>query len=143
MGRGSDKYIRLTGMWPSKSNKSLFTGRLKPDQIEQLLDAAEEAMKNDAPLIFSMWDNADKKRNRKDPDFNLQVFVGDSEEKPRERGRGRERDEEPRRRGRDEEPEDEQDASDEPEDEPEEEKPKPRAKTSSRTKPKPAKRESW
>jgi len=85
-GNGSDKYFRLTGLWPSKSNDLLHTGRVKVDQLEDLIKRCEEALEADAPMVFSLWEN-DKKKSRKDPVFSLQCFVGDSEEKPRERGR--------------------------------------------------------
>lgn len=128
---GSDKYLRLTGLWPAKGSKSLFTGRCKAEQIESLIERCEEALKNDAPLLFSLWDNIDKKRNRKDPDFNLQCFVGDSEEKPRERGRGSrdddddddddENDRGSRRSSRDNDDDDNQDDADDEDAEPEKE----------------------
>lgn len=116
---GSDKYLRLTGLWPAKGNSSLFTGRCKTEQVEDLVKRCEEALENDAPLLFSLWDNVDKKRNRKDPDFNLQCFVGDSEEKPRERGRGSRDNDRGSRRSREDDDDDapENDDDQEPEEE--------------------------
>ena len=137
-GGGNDKYLRLTGLWPSKSNDALFTGRVKPDGIEDLLKRCEEALDQDSPLVFSLWEN-DKKESRKDPEFSLQCFVGDSEEKPRSSRSSRSsRDEEPRgrsKRDRDEEPEDkEEEAEEEPAEEPEEKEER-SSRKSSRTKP--------
>jgi hypothetical protein len=141
----NDKYLRLTGLWPSKSNDSLFTGRVKADDVEAILEKFQEALDSEAPIVFSLWVN-DKKKQRSDPEFSLQCFVGDSEEKPRSR-RGRDEDEEdekPRSKSskRDEpeedEPEDEDETPDE-EDEEEEEDEKPRKK-SSRTPKAPAKK---
>ena len=141
---GNDKYLRLTGLWGSKSNDMLFTGRAKTEQIEALLKQCEEALDADAPLVFSLWEN-DKKKSHKDPEFSIQSFVGDAEEKPRSyrssRSSRSSRDEEPRERGRDrkrdndddndkDEKDNEEDAPEEqdaPEDEPEE---KPRRRTS-------------
>lgn len=151
------KYLRLTGLWASKSNSALFTGRAAAEQIEELLKRCEEALDADAPLVFSLWEN-DKKKSKRDPEFSLQAFVGDSEEKPKssrssrssrddkEEDREDSRDRK-RRPARDEEP-----ADDEPEDAPEdeaEEEPeeKPRRRTASKPEPAPAKsakkRASW
>lgn len=139
---GNDKYLRLTGLWGSKTNDMLFTGRAKAEQIEALIKQCEEALDVDAPLVFSLWEN-DKKKSHKDPEFSIQSFVGDAEEKPRSyrssRSSRSSRDEEPRERGRDrkrdndgdkDEKDNEEDAPEEqdaPEDEPEE---KPRRRTS-------------
>ena len=148
---GNDKYLRLTGLWGSKSNDMLFTGRAKTEQIEALLKQCDEALDADAPLVFSLWEN-DKKKSHKDPEFSIQSFVGDAEEKPRSSRSSRSsRDEEPRERGRDRKRDndddkdekgekDEEDApedQDESEDEPEE---NPRGRSSSKKeKPAPAK----
>ena len=151
--RGKDndgKYLRLTGLWESKTNSALFTGRAAAEQIEELLKRCEEALDADAPLVFSLWEN-DKKKSKRDPEFSLQAFVGDAEEKPRssrssrssrddkEEDREESRDRK-RQSSRDEEPEDE--PEDAPEDEPEE---KPRRRTASSKKEEPAKkkRASW
>ena len=80
--KANDKYLRLTGLWPSKNNDSLWTGRMKPDQLEELIKRVEEALDADAPIVFGLWAN-DKKESRKDPEFSLQCFVGDTEELPR------------------------------------------------------------
>lgn len=85
-GRENDgKYVRLTGLWPSKKD-GLFSGKLRPEDIEKLLDKAEEAAKNDAALVFLLWENTDK-RGRKDPDFTLQVTVSEDDGGGSRRGR--------------------------------------------------------
>jgi hypothetical protein len=92
--KANDKYIRLTGLWQSKNNEDLYTGKAKEEQIEKLIEAATEALESGAPLVFSLWVN-NEKDSRKDPEFSLQTFIGDAEEKPRERGfKRKERDEE-------------------------------------------------
>lgn len=112
----NDKYLRLTGLWTSKSNKDLFTGRVKAEDVEALVEKFQEALDKEAPIVFSLWDNNDKKRDRKDPDFNLQCFVGDSEEKPRSRRDSR--DDEPRRKSsKRDEPEEEEEEEEAPEEE--------------------------
>lgn len=134
----NDKYLRLTGLWPSKSNDSLFTGRVKADDVDALLKKFEEALEANAPIVFSLWVN-DKKRDRKDPDFNLQCFVGDGEEKPRSRRDSRdEEDEKPRKKSRRDEPGDEPEDEEEEEPEEEEEEEEEKPKKSSRKAPAPA-----
>lgn len=137
-GRENDgKYVRLTGLWPSKKD-GLFSGKLRPEDIEKLQDKVEEAAKNDAALVFLLWENTDK-RGRKDPDFTLQVTVSEDEGGGSRRGRSsggygrgrddrddsRDRDRDSRRSSRDdrdddkdEEPEEEPEEQDEPEEEP-------------------------
>ena len=88
MARGRDndgKYVRLTGLWPSKKD-GLFSGKLRPEDIEKLQDKVEEAAKNDAALVFLLWENTDK-RGRKDPDFTLQVTVSEDDGGGSRRGR--------------------------------------------------------
>jgi alpha-galactosidase/6-phospho-beta-glucosidase family protein len=92
-GKKESKYLRLTGLWPSKSNRALFTGRLKEDGVADLMEKLNEAQENGAPIVFSLWKN-DEKESRKDPDFSLQCFVGDSEEQPRFKKRKPAREEE-------------------------------------------------
>jgi len=140
MARGRDndgKYVRLTGLWPSKKD-GLFSGKLRPEDIEKLQDKVEEAAKNDAALVFLLWENTDK-RGRKDPDFTLQVTVSEDEGGGSRRGRSsggygrgrddrddsRDRDRDSRRSSRDdrdddkdEEPEEEPEEQDEPEEKP-------------------------
>jgi hypothetical protein len=81
---GNDKYLRLTGLWQSKANDALWTGRLKSEQVEDLLKKVEEATEAGAPIVFSLWEN-DKKESKRDPEFSLQCFVGDAEDEPRSR----------------------------------------------------------
>ena len=140
MARGRDnngKNVRLTGLWPSKKD-GLFSGKLRPEDIEKLQDKVEEAAKNDAALVFLLWENTDK-RGRKDPDFTLQVTVSEDEGGGSRRGRSsggygrgrdgrddsRDRDRDSRRSSRDdrdddkdEEPEEEPEEQDEPEEKP-------------------------
>lgn len=126
---GDDKYLRLTGLWPSKHNDSLFTGRLKAEQVADLLAKVEEASEAEAPIVFSLWVN-DKKESRKDPEFSLQCFVGDSEDSPRSSRSSKKssrRDEE--EEGEDNEEEEEQGE----EEEEEEERPRRGAKKASKT----------
>ena len=78
---GNDKYLRLTGLWPSKNNEDLYTGRVKAEEVEALIEKFTEALESDAPIVFSLWVN--EQESRKDPEFTLQCFVGDSEESPR------------------------------------------------------------
>ena len=119
----NDKYLSLTGLWPSKSNESLWTGRIKVEEIEAVIERFQEALDADAPVVVSLWENG-KKSGRKDPDFRVQIFVGDSEEKPKSRRSTRdEKEEEP-----DEDQEDSEDEQDEPE-------AKPRKKSSREEKP--------
>lgn len=141
-----DKYVRLTGLWESKK-RGLFSGKLREQDIEKLVEKIDEAKDAGSDLIFFLWENNDK-RGRKDPDYTLQVAVaedaaggGGRGSYGRDRGRdrrparddreeGRDRDRDNRRdnrdddRGRDkeDEPRDE-----DPEDEPEEREEKPKS----------------
>ena len=145
-GRENDgKYVRLTGLWPSKKD-GLFSGKLRPEDLEKLLDKVEEAAKNDAALVFLLWENTDK-RGRKDPDFTLQVTVSEDEGGGSRRGRSsggygrgrddrddsRDRDRDSRRRGRDDDNDDEKDEPEEETEEAEEEE-RPRSKKSASSK---------
>lgn len=130
-GNTESKYIRLTGLWQSKGNEDLYTGKAKEEQIEKLLKAAEEALESGAPLVFSLWVN-NEKESRKDPEFSLQTFVGDVEEKPRERGGGGFK-----RKNRDDKEEEEEENNEEEsneEDSNEEEEEKPQRKSSKASK---------
>jgi hypothetical protein len=148
---GNDKYLRLTGLWQSKGNSELWTGKAKVEQIEDLIKRAEEALENESPLIFGLWENT-KKESKRDPEFSLQCFVGDPEEKPRS-SRGRDRDEErgsSRRssRDKDEENDDKDDNQDDQGEENEDNKDEPdekeeRSSKRSSSKGKSSKRESW
>ena len=149
MARGRDndgKYVRLTGLWPSKKD-GLFSGKLRPEDIEKLQDKVEEAAKNDAALVFLLWENTDK-RGRKDPDFTLQVTVSEDDGGGSRRGRSgggygrgrddrddsRDRDRDSRRRGRDDDNDDEKDEPEEETEEAEEEEERPRSKKSASSK---------
>ena len=132
MARGREnggKYVRLTGLWPSKKD-GLFSGKLRPEDIEKLQDKVEEAAKNDAALVFLLWENTDK-RGRKDPDFTLQVTVSEDDGGGSRRGRSsggydrgrnnRDDDRDRERDGRrDRNRDDRDDKAEEPEEEPEE-----------------------
>jgi hypothetical protein len=76
----NDKYLRLTGLWPSKNNDDLATGRVKADEVDALIEKFQEASEAGAPIVFSLWKN--EQESRKDPKFTLQCFVGDAEEEP-------------------------------------------------------------
>ena len=143
MARGRDndgKYVRLTGLWPSKKD-GLFSGKLRPEDIEKLQDKVEEAAKNDAALVFLLWENTDK-RGRKDPDFTLQVTVSEDDGGGSRRGRssgGYDRGR--NNRDDDREPEEEPEEQDEPEEEPRGRKSAP-VKSTSKGKAAPAKKKS-
>ena len=146
MARGRDndgKYVRLTGLWPSKKD-GLFSGKLRPEDIEKLQDKVEEAAESDAALVFLLWENTDK-RGRKDPDFTLQVTVSEDDggsrrssgrsggrsygrDRERDRDDSRDRDRDSRRRGRDDDDEKEEPGDEPEEQEEEDEKPRGKAK---------------
>lgn len=134
---GDDKYLRLTGLWKSKNNDGLFTGRAKTEQLEALLKQCEEALDADAPLVFSLWKNTEK-RSRKDPEFSIQSFVGDAEEKPRSSRSNRNYKEEDREESRDRKrrpsrDDDEEEQDDEPVDDEEQDEDEPEEKPRKRT----------
>ena len=147
-GGGNGKYLRLTGLWQSKNNDALWTGRLKPEQVEDLLKKVEEANEAEAPIVFSLWENKDREGKR-DPEFSLQCFVGDKEEeggssRSSRRSSGssrssrdnvREEDRDSKRKGKDkdEDTENADDNEDNQEDGDEEERPKSREGSSSKT----------
>lgn len=137
-GNTESKYIRLTGLWQSKGNEDLYTGKAKEEQIEKLLKAANEALESGAPLVFSLWVN-NEKESRKDPEFSLQTFVGDVEEKPRERGgfKRKNREEEEEEENNEEESSEENNKDEEAEDDD-----KPRGKSSKTSSSKTSKRSS-
>jgi hypothetical protein len=95
------KYLRLTGLWPSKKNDALWTGKFRNEDIGKLLEKVEQADKDGADLVFFLWENTEK-NGKKDPDFTVQVSVSEDEggsrgRSSRNRGgssRGRDRDEE-------------------------------------------------
>lgn len=78
------KYVRLTGMWPTKKD-GLFTGKMRTEDIDKLIEKAEEAEKNDKQLVFFLWEN--DKKERKDPEFTLQMAIAEEQEGARSSGR--------------------------------------------------------
>lgn len=112
-GKGNDKFLRLTGLWPSKKRDGLWSGKLRNQDIERLLERAKEADGEGADIIFFLWEN--EKQSKKDPEFTLQCAVAEDQggySKGRDSGRSRrdrdEDDEKPSRRGKKEEKEDEE-----------------------------------
>ncbi len=109
------KYVRLTGMWESKK-EGLFTGRLRAEDIDKLSEKVEEAKEAGVPLVFFLWQN--EKDSRKDPDFTLQVALGEEEEggrKPfkksfKKRDEEEEEDEAPKKKSKRDEEEEEEEA---------------------------------
>ena len=126
-GRDNDgKYVRLTGLWPSKNKETLWTGKIRNQDLGKLLDKLDEADKDGKDVVVFLWENTDKS-GRKDPDFTVQIAISEDQEGGRgSRGgyssRGRDND-----RDSDREEEEEED-KEEPEDK--EEKPPHRAKVS-------------
>lgn len=117
-GREKDsKFLRLTGLWPSKHNDALYSGRVKNEDLEALQAKIEEA--GDSDLVFFLWENKDKE-SRKDPEFTLQVAVSDGDGGRRKSRRDRDDDED---RGKSRRDRDEEEDKDE-----EEEEEKPRSK---------------
>lgn len=110
--RDNGKFLRLTGLWPSR-NEGQFTGRSLPENHDDLKDKLKEAIENDASLVWSIWEN-EKKRGKKDPEFILSVFVGDAEEKPRSRRDRDEDDEEKPRKSRHDRDEEDNDEEEKP-----------------------------
>jgi len=93
MGRrgGSDnegKYLRLTGLWPSKKNNSLWTGKFRNQDIGRLQDKIQEADDAGADLVVFLWENNEKKGN-KDPEFTVQISVAEDNGGGRQSNRGR------------------------------------------------------
>lgn len=80
------KYLRLTGLWPSKKKDTLWTGKFRNEDLGKLLDKAEEADKAGSDLVFFLWENTEKEGKR-DPEFTLQVTVSEDQENGRGRGR--------------------------------------------------------
>lgn len=112
------KYCRLTGLWPSKKNDSLWTGKLRAQDIEKVQEKLDEADKAGADVVVFLWENKEGK-SRKDPEFTVQIAVSEDEGSGgRSRGGSS-------RRDRDEN-EEEEDNNEEEQDEPEEEEEKPR-----------------
>ena len=80
--KGNDKYLRLTGLWVSKDNDRLMTGRVKAEELPELVRRCKIAIDTAVPMVCSIWEN-DRKESKRDPDVNLNCFVGDVEEEPR------------------------------------------------------------
>ena len=78
------KYVRLTGMWPTKKD-GLFTGKMRTEDIGKLIEKADEAEKDGQQLVFFLWEN--DKKTRKDPEFTLQVAIAEEQEGGRSSGR--------------------------------------------------------
>ncbi len=116
------KYLRLTGLWQSKKKDTLWSGKLRPEDVEKLIEKADEAAKADVALIFFLWEN--EKRNNKDADFTLQVTVAEEEVgggRKSSRRSSRDRDD---RSEREEERDNDRDNEDDEKEEEEEEKPR-------------------
>ncbi len=69
-----DKYVRLTGLWESKK-RGLFSGKLREQDIEKLVEKIDEAKDAGSDLIFFLWENNDK-RGRKDPRLHVASCSG-------------------------------------------------------------------
>lgn len=77
-GRNNDgKYLRLTGLWPSKNKDGLWTGKFRNQDLEKLQEKVQEALDNRSDMAFFLWENDGK--SRKDPEFTLQTTVSDSD----------------------------------------------------------------
>jgi hypothetical protein len=74
------KYLRLTGLWPSKNKDTLWTGKIRSQDIGALLEKCEEADKDGSDIVVFLWENT-KKSGRKDPDFTVQISVSEDQEK--------------------------------------------------------------
>lgn len=127
------KYCRLTGLWPSKKNDALWTGKMRNQDLEKLLEKVEEADKAGADLVVFLWENQEK-NGKKDPDFTVQVAVSEDDGNSGGRGRSSRSSGSSRssRRDRDEEKEEdneEEEETEETEEEEEEEKPSRRGKS--------------
>src|SRR3990167_915586 len=85
--RGNEgKYLRLTGLWPSKKNNALWTGKFRNQDIGKLQDKIQEADDAGADLVFFLWENTDK-QGQKDPDFSVQISVSENDGSSHGRGR--------------------------------------------------------
>lgn len=108
-----NKYFRLTGLWQSKKNDKLFTGKLRGLDVEKLIAKLEEADGED--IAFFLWEN--DQESRKDPIFTLQCTVseGDGFKKRRSRDEDEDEDDRPRRKSRRDEDEEEEEQEEESE----------------------------
>ena len=125
-GRDNDgKYVRLTGLWPSKKNDALWTGKIRNQDLFKVLDKLDEADKHGKDIVVFLWENTEKD-GPKDPEFTAQISVSEDQE----RGRGRRSS-----RGRDRDEEEEEEQVEEVEDEePEEKEERPSRRSKSSTK---------
>lgn len=73
-GRGQER-TRLTGLWPSQKNRSMWTGRATGEDLKKILDKLLEAEKTTGIAAFFCFEN-NRKRGPKDPDFTIYVDVG-------------------------------------------------------------------
>lgn len=81
------KYVRLTGLWPSKKNDTLWSGKIRNQDIGAVIDKLDEADKENADVVVFLWEN--KERNgKKDPEFTVQIAVSEGDDNSRGRGRG-------------------------------------------------------
>ena len=81
------KYVRLTGLWPSKKNDTLWSGKIRNQDIGAVIDKLDEADKENADVVVFLWEN--KERNgKKDPEFTVQIAVSEGDDNNRGRGRG-------------------------------------------------------
>lgn len=120
-GKNDGKFLRLTGLWPSKKRDGLWSGKLRNQDIENLLKKVKEADSEGADVIFFLWEN--EKQSKKDPEFTLQCAVAEEQEGYNKSRRSRDDDDDREdRKSRSRRDKDEED--DEEQDEDEEEKPK-------------------
>lgn len=139
---GNDKFLRLTGLWQSKKKDTLFSGKLRNQDIEGLINKLNEALDNDADMVFFLWEN--EKEGHKDPDFTLQTAVADSDGGGRgrnRRDRDDDRDEDKGRRSKRSRDDEDEEETEEEEEEEQEEKPRGKGKSSGKSKGK--KEEDW
>lgn len=110
---GNDKFLRLTGLWQSKKKDNLFSGKLRNQDLDKLIEKAKEAQDNDADLMFFLWEN--DQESRKDPVFTLQTAVAEGDGGGRGSSRNRrdrDDDRDERRSNRDRDAEDQDDDGD-------------------------------
>lgn len=127
-----NKFLRLTGLWPNKNNKKLYTGKLRAQDVGKLIDKLEEADGND--IAFFLWEN--DAESRKDPVFTLQCTVSDSGFGGKKKYRDEDEDRSSRRsrRDRDEEEEEEEEQEEEQEEDEDDEPKKTKGTSKASTK---------
>lgn len=62
--------VRLGGLWQSERRDTLFTGRLREEEIRALLAECEAALAEGRQVEFSLWVN-DRKNSPRAPKFTL------------------------------------------------------------------------